>query len=153
VILGCTPNQELSGGFPTRFFHSCSFTWDPINWRWTLQDPSPQCWAFWLRFPPLNPESLSLPGSLVLSRGSPPTPPTPWDCLFPFILLALRACLLSPNIWSCFLFPFPSHLPPRSLHPSASCDYLLPTSKWDWNLLTWVFLLVTFLMVCRMYHR
>jgi hypothetical protein len=21
VILGCMPNQELSGGFPTRFFH------------------------------------------------------------------------------------------------------------------------------------
>jgi hypothetical protein len=30
------------------------------------------------------------------------------------------------------LFPSPSPLPPKSLPPSASCDYFLPSSKWDY---------------------
>jgi hypothetical protein len=46
-----------------------------IYWRLTLQVPSLQCWAIWLRSPPMNPESVISPGFLVLSRGSPHLPP------------------------------------------------------------------------------
>jgi hypothetical protein len=45
-----------------------------------------------------------------------------------------------------------SHLSPRTLPSSASCDYFLPSSKWDWNILTWVFLHVKLHILCELYH-
>jgi hypothetical protein len=85
-----------------------------ISWRWTIQVPFPQCWAFWLRSPQWV-LSLSPPRSLVLSRGSPHLPLTKavyfhsfsWPSGLPF-------CPLPHHIWSCSLFfPSPSlPLPP-----------------------------------------
>ena len=97
-----------------------------LHWRWSLQVPSPYCWAFWLRSSPLSLRSLLHPSSLVFSRGSPDPDPTPQSCIF---LLAPWASLLSNPI----LDPVP-HFPSLShLHcfPSASHDYFVPPSKWD----------------------
>ena len=112
----------------------CFWLWDgnPIPavyaltfyWRWTLQVPSPHCWAFYLRSLLLGPESLSTFRSLVHSiRVSPP--PTSQGCLFPFFLLALRASLLFPHIPD-HVPPFPSlsPVPPRSLPPSDHLIFL-----------------------------
>jgi hypothetical protein len=47
VILGCTPNRELSGGFPTRFFHlevPPRSAWHPG----TLKDPLEVCLFVWV---------------------------------------------------------------------------------------------------------
>jgi hypothetical protein len=58
---------------------------------------------------------------------------------------------LSPPYLILFLFcpPFAfSHLDPSHF---ASCDYFLSPSKSIWKLLTWAFLLVTLLKVCKLH--
>jgi len=88
--------------------------------------------ALHLRSLPLSFESLSSSRSLVNSF-------TFQGCLFPFFLQALRASVLflSPNTWSCFLFPSLFPLTPRSFLASDLCDYFLLSPKWDWGILTW----------------
>ena len=75
-----------------------------IYWRWSLQVPSPYCWAFQLRSSPLSTGTLLPPGSLILSRGSPHLP-HPRSYIFPFILLSLWSSLLF------FFFPYLTLLP------------------------------------------
>ena len=61
----------------------------------------------------------------------------------PHSSLPLRLNISSPPIPDhVLLFPSSSLLPHKSLPSSASWDYFLPHSKWDWNILTWAFLLV-----------
>jgi len=93
-------------------------------WRKILQVPSPQCWAFHLRFFPLSLEILSLPWSLVHSRWSPDL--ICQGCIFPFVFLALGASHpphLS-NIWSCFFFSSSTQIP-LSLCPLVSSCFLV----------------------------
>jgi len=71
----------------------------------------------------LSPGSLSYLRFQGLFRGSPI--PYPHSCIFPFILLALWASLLSPYSPYLILSPF-SPLPSRSFPPSASLIILFP---------------------------
>ena len=59
-----------------------------------------------------------------------------------------------PYTWPCRA-PFPSSLPlpPRSLPPLVYCDYIVPTSKWDWSIHTCAFLFVKLHKACEWYHR
>ena len=67
--------------------------------------------------------------------------------IFPLTLLVLWASLLSLSIPDPVPFPSPSSLSPSSLPPSASLDYFVPFSKWDWSILTWNFLFVKLFMI------
>ena len=124
----------------------------PLEGHYLLGDnydefPFFHCWSFWLRSSLLCPDSLSTPRSLGLSRTAH-THPKPRGCIFPFIFLALWTSLLSasllPHLILLSLSP-PPHRPPRSLPPSASCDYFVPPSQWDWSIPTWAFLLIKLL--------
>ena len=70
-------------------------------------------------------------------------------------LLTLTASLLPSHTWMCSFFSSPSHLPPRSptlsLSFSASCDFFLLPSKWDWGILTWALWLDNLFKFCGMY--
>ena len=65
------------------------------------------------------------------------------SCRFPFILMVIWQSLLSLPIpdseWPPLSFPSP--LPLSSLHPFASYDYSIPSSKWDSSILACAFLL------------
>jgi hypothetical protein len=124
-----------------------------IYWRWSLRIPSPQCWAFWLRLPP-PPRVLRVSHSLGLwsfLEGSPTS--------HPLRLLISTHSLgplgfsspTPPHTWFCSPFPLPS--PTQSLPSSASHDYFIPPSMWDWSSLTWAFLHVTLLTVRGLYTR
>jgi hypothetical protein len=71
------------------------------------------------KVPPLSPESLSLPRSLVHYGGSP-QPPISCGCLFPFFLLALRASGLFPHL-------IPDQVP--LFPPLSPCPLSLPGSS------------------------
>ena len=123
-----------------------------MYWRWSLQVLSPLCWVFQLMSSPLGPRSLMHPLFLGLSSDtSPPHSPPPLPHIL-FILLALWTSFLSLPILDPvlpFCCPFP--LPPRSLSPSASCDYFVPSSRWNWSIHTLAFLLDKLHMVCELY--
>jgi hypothetical protein len=68
--------------------------------------------------------------SLRLSRGSY-CPPTPYNCIFQFKLLAFLAPPLSLPYLTLLLFSSPSSITTRSLLPCASCDYFVLPYKWD----------------------
>lgn len=92
---------------------------------WSLEVPFPHFWVFWLRLSPLSPENFSHSMFLGLSTLHPPKP-LRW--IFPFLLLALRALLLSPPYL--ILSPFSSPLflfLLKSLPPSASSYYFVPS--------------------------
>jgi hypothetical protein len=74
VILGCTPNRELSGGFPTRFFQSQSYKFP----AW----PSVSVPAF---------PSVSPPFSILL--------PSLYHWVFPFPSSSSSLCLLPQSIY------------------------------------------------------
>ena len=118
-----------------------------IYWRWTLWVPSPHCWAFGLRSPPLNPESLSPLRFLGLSRCSLCLPflkaayfhsfslslswflscsPPPYLILFPFYPPSLLFLLGSslPLIPMIILLPFLSQLQASSLGPLCLLNFL-----------------------------
>ena len=116
-----------------------------IFWRWLLQVSSPYCWVFWLMPSPLSPRSLLHLSSLGLSRGAHLQP---LSFIFPFILLIPLGLSPAPTL-AHYLILLPlfslSLLPPRSLPPSASHENFVSPHEWDWNILTWVFLLVKLL--------
>jgi hypothetical protein len=85
-----------------------------IYWRWILWVPSSQCWASWLRSPLFCPESLSLPRSLVLSRGSPHLPPSE-VVYFHFLLALWPSPLSTPPNWFCLPHPLPLPSPTQVL--------------------------------------
>ena len=89
--------------------------------RWMLQVPSPQCCAFHLKSLPVSPELLLPPRFLVLSRGSSCPLPTFPGCIFPFILLALRASLLFPAHLVFDHVPLSPPLPSSTHIPSSLC--------------------------------
>ena len=132
-----------------------SLTWWPVflleRGGGVLQVPPPHYRAFYLRSLSLSPERLSSPRSLVHSE-SPPQPPTFQSCLFPFFLLALRASILFPQPTPDHVpfFPPKSSFPPRSLF--STCDSLILPPKWDWGILTWALLSLTFSIFCNLLH-
>ena len=99
-------------------------------WKWSLQVPSPHCWAFNLRSLTLSYESLSPPRSLVHFKGSNHLP-----CLPVVNLSAVLHCFSSvfPNQYlfmllsSCYC---PLYHPDLSVLPPAPDCLLLPP-KWD----------------------
>jgi hypothetical protein len=88
VIFGCTPNRELSGGFPTRFFHLEA----PERSAWhpgTPKDPLEICLFVWL-----------LHVVCCLSV-------VPLNLCLGFSVLRLWICVLVLQFWDC---GFESHL-------------------------------------------
>lgn len=95
-----------------------------IYWRWVLWVPSSQCWACWLRSPPLSPYNLLPPGSLVLSRGSS------YSHLPPMLLISIHSLgplgfsLIGPPPYL-MLVPFPLPLPSAiQVSPSLCLQWL-----------------------------
>ena len=77
----------------------------------------------------MSPESLSLPRSLVHSRGSP-QPPTSKGCLFPFFLVGLRSSVFFPHKIPDLvsLFPSPVYFPSQVPHsPLVIAFFSLPS--------------------------
>lgn len=97
-------------------------------------------WAFQLTFSPLSPGSLSYPRSLGIYKASTTTHSC--SCTFEFILLILCASISSPNISDTVHFLLPSITPLPQ--PGTSQDCFLLRCKWDWRILTWAFILVSF---------
>ena len=116
-----------------------SFYCELCLWRWSVQVPSPHCWAFWLRLFPLSPGNLSLPkisGTFCSTYF--------YSFSWPSVILSCPADPISDPV----PFPLPSPLIP----PSFSCSYFDSSSKWKWSILTWAFLFVKLPMVCGLYH-
>jgi hypothetical protein len=85
-------------------------------WRWTLQVPSPHCWAFHLTCLPFEFWASLISQVSGTFYGVTP-PPITQGCLFPFFLLALWASLLS---CSQYLIVIPYFPPSHLSHPSPS---------------------------------
>jgi hypothetical protein len=94
-----------------------------MDWRWSLQVPSPHCWAFWLRSSSLSPKRLLHPNYLGHSGGSLCTPSPEaayfhsfsWpsgilSCILPYLLLTPSPLPL----------PSPSQVTPIILFPLLS---------------------------------
>ena len=96
----------------------------PLNalsfyWRWTLQVPSPHCWAFHLKSLTLSPESFSPSKSLVHSTVSPHLPPPKIAYFHSFCRPSgLHSCFPTPSPQYLITFSFPPLLFPTQVPPS-----------------------------------
>lgn len=97
---------------------------------------------------PLSLGSLSPPRSLGLSRVPIPPPPSthlpiqvhPFSCSLGFSPVSLP----NPAYLILLLFPCILHLFHLGSPPLDYCDYFRPPSEWDWSILTWAFLFISY---------
>lgn len=108
-----------------------------IYWIWSLWVLSPHCWVFQIMSSPLGPENLLCPWCLKLSSDPLPCPHTPLLHISIHSPGPVDFSPVSSHIWSCYPPHFPSPLlQPSSLYSSASHNYSVPPSKWDWSIHT-----------------
>jgi hypothetical protein len=146
------PSVSTPSPVPAFLVDRINFGWSFCRWVGVpitplgfllLQVPYPQCFESQFHIPidswvpPLSQVAVKFWGCSYL----PILPPV--ICKFLFILMVIWQSLLSLPIpdseWPPLSFPSP--LPLSSLHPFASYDYSIPSSKWDSSILACAFLL------------